>query len=92
MKTYELAIAVSVFKAIDKAHFVPGDADLAKTSALGLPEHSMSGDLFRENTFIAIRNLRQSIDEGEDDERVNALYAAALAAVCLWGEARSEPE
>jgi len=52
----------------------------------------MAGDLFRENTFVAIRNLRQSIDEGEDDERLEVLYAAALAAACLWAEARSERE
>jgi hypothetical protein len=92
MKAHERVIAISVFEALDKAHLVPGDANLTKVGALALPEHGMLGDLFRENTFVAIRNLRQSIDEGEDHERLEALYAAALAAACLWAEARSEPD
>jgi hypothetical protein len=92
IKTYERVIALGVFEALDKAHLVPGDADLSKASALALPEHGMSGDLFRENTFIAIRNLRIAIDECENEERLEALYSAALATACLWAEARSEPE
>ncbi|EKS29893.1 hypothetical protein [Afipia felis] len=92
MKAHERVIAISVFEALDKAHLVPGDANLTKAGALALPEHGTLGDLFRENTFVAIRNLRQSIDEGEDHERLEALYAAALAAACLWAEARSESD
>jgi hypothetical protein len=92
MLRHEKKIALRVLQALNAARLVSGDADLAKASAMALPERAMSGDLFRENTFVAIRNLRISIDEGEDEDRLKALYSAAIAAICIWVEARSEPE
>lgn len=56
---------------------------------MAIPERGIGGDLFRENTYVAIRNLRIAIDEGESAGRLEALYAKALAAACLWAEARS---
>jgi hypothetical protein len=34
-----------------------------------IPERGMMSDLYREHTFIAIRNLRIAIDEGESTEK-----------------------
>jgi hypothetical protein len=92
MTAYERVIALGVLQALEAARLVPGDADLAKASAMALPEHSLRSDLFRENTFVAIRTLRQSIDEGVSAERLDQLYDAAIAEACCWVEARPEPE
>jgi hypothetical protein len=90
MTEHEHVIAVGVLASLNSAHLVPGDAELAKASALAIPERGISGDLYREHTFIAIRNLRIAIDEGESTEQLDALYSAALAAACIWVEARSQ--
>ena len=86
----EKEIALSVLQALNAARLVPGDADLAKASAMAIPEHGLMNDLFRENTYVAIRTLRISIEEGESAERLKELYSAAVAATCCWVEARSE--
>jgi hypothetical protein len=86
----EKEIALGVLQALNAARLVPGDADLAKASAMAIPERSLMSDLFRENTFVAIRTLRRAIDEGESAEQLKELYSAAVAAACCWVEARSE--
>ncbi|EKS30263.1 hypothetical protein [Afipia felis] len=92
MSRHEKEIALGVLQALNAARLIPGDAELAKASAMALPERGISGDLFRENTFVAIRNLRISIDEGENEERLNALYSAAVDAAYVWVEARSDSQ
>ena len=89
MNEHEYEIALGVFRALNAALLVPGDAELVRASAMAIPERGIGGDLFRENTYVAIRNLRIAIDEGESAERLEALYAKALAAASLWAEARS---
>jgi len=90
MTNHEQVIALGVLQALNAASLVSGDVELSKASAMAIPEHGMTNDLFRENTFVAIRNLRKSIDEGESTEQLDALYSAALAAACIWVEARSQ--
>ena len=90
MTNHEQVIALGVLQALNAASLVSGDVELSKASAMAIPEHGMTNDLFRENTFVAIRNLRKSIDEGKCTEQLDALYSAALAAACIWVEARSQ--
>ena len=90
MTDHEQVIALGVLQALNAACLVQGDSELSKASAMAIPERGLSTDLCRENTFVAIRNLRKSIDEGESTERLEALYSAALAAACIWVEARSQ--
>jgi hypothetical protein len=92
MAEHEHVIALGVLQALNGAHLVPGDAELAKASALAIPERGITSDLYREHTFIAIRNLRIAVDEGQSTERLEALYSAALAVACIWVEARSQGE
>jgi hypothetical protein len=89
MTDYEQVIALGVLQALHAARLVPGDVELSKASAMAIPERGLRSDLCRENTFVAIRNLRNSIDEGESTEQLDALYSAALAAAFIWVEARS---
>lgn len=92
MSSHEKEIALGVLRSLNAALLVPGNAELTKAWAMALPDHSMRGDLFRENTFVAIRNLRKAIDAHEGEERLKSLHSAALAAACCWVEARSDSQ
>jgi len=89
MTSHEQVIALGVLNALSAARLVPDDGQLASASTMAIPHRGAADDLFRENTFLAIRSLRMAIEAGDDKEKLESLHFAAVEAATLWVEARS---